>query len=130
MVSHYQFLHCLFPSRWLTAYDSQWSVRWWRREEIELLRDVAAEIEAEEYAADSEAALRTRQASLTKDQTQLLDSSLPMKNVGAGNPLSLPSAPAGSSRWESGGFSAAGEPLSVSLVFADRPGSSLKCHVW
>ena len=28
----------------------------WCREEIELLRDVAAEIEAEEYAADSEAA--------------------------------------------------------------------------
>jgi hypothetical protein len=84
------------------------SVRCRRREEVELLRDVAAEIEAEEYGADSEAALRIRQASLTKDQTQLLDSSLPMKNVGAGNPMSLPSAPAGPSRWESGGFGASG----------------------
>ena len=84
------------------------------------MRDVAAEIEAEEYAADSEAALRTRQASLTKDQTQLLDSTLPMKNVGAGNPLSLPPAPTGQSRWESGGFSAAGEPLSISAISANQ----------
>ena len=83
------------------------------REEVELLRDVAAELEAEEYAADSEVALHARQASLTTDQTQLLDSSLPMKNVGASNPLSLPSlpsAPAGASSWESGGFSSAGKP--------------------
>ena len=85
----------------------------WCREEIELLRDVAAEIEAEEYAADSEAALRTRQASLTKDQTQLLDSSLPMKNIRADNPLSLPSAPAGTRNWESGGFSASGKQVPI-----------------
>lgn len=111
-------------------------------EEVELLRDVAAEIEAEEYAEDSEAALRVRQASLTTDQTKLLDSSLPMKNLGGNHALALPLAPGGGGGdggggWGAGGFSNMGGgaskgPRASSASLAEKAADGIKtvdaCH--
>lgn len=69
--------------------------------EIELLRAAEAETQAQDYTEQADGVFQARHAAAVPDQTQLLEASLPMKNLAPGHALGGGPAAGGGQRQQS-----------------------------